>query len=179
MQRFAQHRHAIPLNHHPSLPTSLISLTLLLLFASLLFFSSFSFPTDLLHWKKSFLVTFIQSLEKRGCDRLGVLASLQHFFILRKTFDCWSSGRFWKNLIKNLTAREARCEVIRNDFLVKFDCDKGANKNKREVWFREFFSSPRSSSELMIMRREKHCAKERCATRWKAKTKRLSQNEFN
>lgn len=68
VQRFV---HEILLYRHPSLPSSLIPFALYSCFVVVASFSQLIF----LHWKKSFLVTFIQSLEKRGCDRLEVLAA--------------------------------------------------------------------------------------------------------
>lgn len=80
---------------HPSLPTSvfciLASLSIILLLLCL--FSQLIF----LQRKKSFLVTFIQSLEKRGCDRLEVLAVSRFIFYIYFTSSIFLLGDFIKS----------------------------------------------------------------------------------
>lgn len=78
------------------------------------------------------------------------------------------------------------CEVIRNGIRVKFDCDKRADllriKINEKMWFRDFFLHARHHRQRRFEffdNTEKNIVRKRCATRWKAKTKRLSRNEFN
>lgn len=110
----------------------------------LLFVPNWSF----LHWKKSFLVTFIQSLEKRGCDRLEVLVPCRSRRI--SALVAGQKQEVEESFVVRMGRKSPRLVVIRWSFylVMIIKCDKehvlGAGRLKKRLERNNFFFCAKS-----------------------------------